>query len=160
MITYQLAHELFTYTDGKLFWRITRGRAVAGAEAGNAQRSTDGYRTYRTVEYEGKPYRVHRLIYLMHHGVIPKIVDHINRDTTDNRIENLRAATKGENNRNAVQRTPNTSGVRGVDYHAGKWRARVNLNGTCVFNARFDTREEAAHAVATARAKYHKSFAT
>ena len=40
--------------------------------------------------------------------------DHINRKTFDNRIENLRAITKIDNDRNRTKRSSNTSGKQGV----------------------------------------------
>ena len=160
MLTYDQAHELFKYKDGRLFWKVQCGRAVVGAEAGWFGKSADGRRQYRMVEVSRKAYPVHRVVFLMHHGYAPPIVDHINRDTGDNRVANLRAATKGENNRNVDRRTDNKSGVRGVDFHTGKWRARVALNGKCVFNKRFDTCEEATRAVIEARRKYHRDFAS
>jgi len=49
-----------------------------------------------------KKLMIHRLVWEMHYGKIPKgmVIDHINRNKTDNRIENLRLATKSQNARN------------------------------------------------------------
>ena len=160
MLTKSKANELFTHVDGHLYWRISTGRAVVGAEAGFWQNSTDGRRRYRVVEVEGKAYRVHRVVFLMHYGYMPSIVDHIDRDTTNNHIENLRAATKAENNRNIVYSRVNTSGIRGVDFHKGAWRARVSVGGKSVFNKRFATLEEAEAAAVSARRDLHGTFAT
>lgn len=160
MLTVETARSLFTYSDGKLFWAVTKGRAVSGREAGWWQPSSDGRRTYRKVEVDGVTYPVHRVIFLLHYGYLPEIVDHVDRDPTNNRIGNLRAATKAENNRNIAYARTNASGVRGVDYHKGAWRARVSVNGASVFNQRFKTREEAEAAVIQARQKLHTTFAT
>ena len=51
--------------------------------------------------------------------------DHINGDKLDNRRRNLRTCTNQENMRNTGQWSHNTSGCKGVDFHDGKWRARI-----------------------------------
>ena len=62
-----------------------------------------GYLTsngYLRIKINGTHYRVHRIVWKMHYGVDPLSgldIDHINRDKTDNRINNLRLATRKEN---------------------------------------------------------------
>jgi hypothetical protein len=53
----------------------------------------------------------------MVHGYLPKMIDHINGNKTDNRIENLRIASYGENNTNKRMQSNNTSGTRCVYWH-------------------------------------------
>jgi hypothetical protein len=68
-------------------------------------------------------------------------IDHINRDRTDDRIENLRWATRAEQTANQVyvHRT-NTSGVRGVCWHkkGAKWQVRIMVGGTHLYLGLFD----------------------
>lgn len=75
----------------------------------------------------------HRAIFAMHHGYLPEIVDHINRNTADNRIENLRPATASMNNCNKVISPTNTSGYAGVDsvFREGRiqYTAHIHIDG-------------------------------
>ena len=150
---YDLAHELFRYEDGCLYRRKGRGPTKEGDKVGSL--CTDGR---LQVKIQDQMHYVHRIIYLMHHKHLPEFVDHLNGNHLDNRLENLRAATKGENNRNAKIRKDNKSGVKGVGLHKGKWRARINVNGVQIHLGYFNTKEEAENVVTQARLKYHGDF--
>lgn len=53
-------------------------------------------------------------------------IDHINRNRSDNRLGNLRSATRGQNMMNTGLRSGNTSGIVGVAPFRNKWRARIS----------------------------------
>lgn len=99
----------------------------------------------------------------MHHGPIPEgmVIDHINGYPWDNRIENLRLASRAQNNANAVLSTRNTSGFKGVSRKSGKqkWVASLQVDGSDVHIGCFDTAEEAAKAYAEAAKKHFGEFA-
>jgi len=77
-----------------------------------------------------------KLSILMHRQVLGleygdgKIIDHINRDSLDNRKENLRVVSNTENSRNHKNFSTNTSGYNGVDWmeKIKRWRARITVN--------------------------------
>lgn len=75
-------------------------------------------------------------------------VDHINGDTSDNRLANLRYATIIENGRNRKMSSRNTSGIKGVsfDKKSGRWHARIQIDGIRVHLGLFKTKEEAQNA--------------
>jgi hypothetical protein len=102
---------------------------------------------------------VHRVAWAMHHGVDPgeTEIDHVNGDPSDNRIDNLRLATRFEQMRNTRKPVDNRSGVKGVcwDKQHQKWRARVGST----FLGIFPTLEEAAATVRAARENIHGEFA-
>lgn len=153
MLTQSEALALFRYEDGKLLRRIQRGPGKIGDVAGSV--CTDGR---LQVKIDGVMYYVHRLIYLMHHGKVPEFVDHKDGDHTNNRIENLRPATRAENNRNAKLRKDNSSSVKGVGLHKGKWRVRVTVDKRQIHVGYFDTLEEAENAAGEARVRLHGEF--
>ncbi len=95
----------------------------------------------------GKQYKVHRIVWAIHHGEWPTFhIDHINGIRTDNRIENLREATFSVNAKNQSKPKNNSSGVVGVDRKNGKWRARISNNGFRIDLGSFPTKKEAVYA--------------
>ncbi|MGJ4857061.1 HNH endonuclease signature motif containing protein [Labrys sp. La1] len=87
---------------------------------------------YERIQIDGKAYRAHRLAWLYMHGEWPaEEVDHINGDKFDNRIANLRACSKSQNQANCGTGRNNTSGFKGVSWHKGRgmWVARIQVEG-------------------------------
>ena len=87
------------------------------------------------------------------------IIDHINRIKTDNRKKNFRYATKSQNRLNSKNRTNNTSGIQGVRYEQGKWRARITIDGKYKHLGMFEDFDDAVYARLQAEKKYYKEFA-
>ena len=148
-------HELFEYRGGKLFWKT--GKRF-GQEAGWLNRWG-----YREVCVEGRYYGVHRIVWEMHHGPIPDgmKVDHKSKEKRDNRIENLRLATRQENNRNVGVRRDNRLGMKGIGWHKAsqRYRARITVDGKTRELGFFRTVEEARKAYARAARELHGEFA-
>lgn len=70
---------------------------------------------YRWITFRGRCIMASRLAWLLHYGVWPSLfIDHIDGDKLNNRISNLREATRTQNNRNAAVRRDNKLGVRGI----------------------------------------------
>ena len=71
--------------------------------------------------------------------------DHINRDSLDNRKENLRRATKSQNGRNKYADKRNTSGIRGVSFYSRtqKWRVRISVDKKELSFGYYENLEEA-----------------
>ena len=110
-------HSLFEYhpDTGHLYWKPRSH--VGGKLAGYVQRSK--HRTRIDIEYQGKGYRAHRIVWVMHYGPIPKgmEVDHLDHDGTNNRLQNLRLVSHADNMRNQRRSSVNTSGTFGVHWH-------------------------------------------
>lgn len=152
-----IINDIFEYRDGNLYWKQTFGyRAKVGTLAG-----TKNLRGYIQIGYKRKNYMAHKLIFLMHHGYAPKIIDHIDNNRCNNKIENLREATLTQNRWNCLIRKDNTSGVKGVTWHkkANKWVARGYANNTIYMLGYFKEIEEAKKAIEIFRKEKHGIFA-
>lgn len=104
-----------------------------------------------------KPEYMHRVITNAPKGMN---VDHINGNKLDNRVENLRLATPSENVQNKKRKRNNQSGYKGVSYYyAGKWRARIDVDGHEINLGYYDDKEDAAHAYDEAARHYFGEFA-
>lgn len=119
MLTQQRLKELLTYDyDSGLFYRklIIGSKGKLGDLAGHISKRLG----YRIISVDGKQYLAHRLAWLYLYGEWPPYqVDHINRDRTDNKANNLRLATnRSEQMQNQNIRKDNTSGHQGVRWYS------------------------------------------
>ena len=141
-------HSLFKYDDGLLYRKNT-----------NFIYSSINKDGYNRVVIEGKEYRVHRIIWEMFNGPITEnlVIDHIDGDKLNNRIENLREVTRllNSNNRNFTKRSTLPVGVR---EHRGKFEAKIKYNRKEFYLGRFDTAEEAGNAYTIKAQELRGSF--
>ncbi|HEC73139.1 MAG TPA: HNH endonuclease [Methylophaga aminisulfidivorans] len=117
----------------------------AGKVAGSQLKKKN--KTYLIFSVKGKRFYAHRVAWLMTHGKWPELeIDHINGDSTDNSISNLREVNRKQNCRNMKLYKTNKSGYAGVSWHEreNKWRARVMFNGKEFFCGLYDDVKEAA----------------
>ena len=143
--------ELFKYEDGKLF------RRSDGKEVGCYTKK----HRYARMGIDGRGYKVHRIIFLYHHGYLPDIIDHINGDCYDNRIENLREANTHQNRQNSRIYSTSKSGVKNVYWEQGckKWRVTFTINYKRKTFGYYTDLEEAKQVATSMRDKYFKEFA-
>ncbi len=156
-ITYDEAIAAFEYRDGELFWKIKPAMRVhVGDKAGWLDKNA----THLRVLYKGKKVMVHRIVYLMHHGHLPECVDHVDRNPLNNKIENLREATKSQNSCNKKVRSDSGTGIKNVTYYrpSGKWRVAIAVNGKRKHIGYFADMEQAKIAAENAGKMYHGQF--
>lgn len=123
-ITQEYLREILTYypESGLFFWRQSASTKIkVGQQAGGIDPNG-----YVRIRINRRKYQAHRLAWMYVHGTFPpKDTDHINRIRHDNRISNLRPATRSENKRNTGgPYSNNKSGFKGVCLRlGGKYRA-------------------------------------
>lgn len=156
MIDYIREH--FRYENGNLYRTTNRGGQKIGDKVGWIT-SCNG-RPYWKLSLNGKTTYLHHVIFVMHHGHKPKYIDHIDGNSTNNRIENLRAATQSQNAGNSLMSKNNTSGYKGVTYRkdTGKWQAAVMVNRKHISLGSYSTKEEAHEAYKSGSAKHFGEF--
>jgi len=132
-------NKYFAYQSDGTLWRLDRPQKSVGSPI-NAK----GYLGFK---FEGNRYRVHRVVWEMHNGEIPEglYVDHIDRDSTNNRIENLRLVTVQQNNRNQQR--------KGYSYDKARdaYRARIWVDGKSIELGSYAHEEDASNAYQTAK---------
>ena len=94
-----------------------------------------------------KQFRLHRLLvqHFKQDEWNPDLeVDHINRNSLDNRLENLRCVTQSVNQQNTGIQKTNTSGIKNISYCKQKktWRYKKLINGKIIYKT-FKTKESA-----------------
>lgn len=157
MITQARALELFEYRDGCLYWRVKPAKQISvGAEAGC--KNSHGYSVVRV---DGVLYGAHRIVFLMHHGYLPKYIDHADGNRLNNRIENLRAANACENGYNKPAQSNNKSGCKGVRWQKQikHWCVEIQVNKVKKYLGIYKDLELADLVAQEARDLYHGKFA-
>lgn len=100
-----------------LRWNINAGRGRNQVWIGKDAGSTDK-RGRWLVGYKGKVYTVSVIVWALfndlHDGFV---IDHIDHNPSNNKLENLRQVTQKTNTRNKIKQSNNTSGITGVSYH-------------------------------------------
>ncbi|MCZ6897513.1 MAG: HNH endonuclease [Betaproteobacteria bacterium] len=156
VITQKEIKRLFDYRNGHLYWKISPCPTVGiGHRAGNLHPIG-----YRWVKYQGVRYPEHKLIFKYHHGYWPTLIDHKDRNKSNNKIGNLRECTFSQNGFNSDTRSDNTSGIKGVCWNKknNKWLSRIMINKKSINLGYFKNLDDAKNAVMEARNKYHGDF--
>lgn len=167
MITREWLLDNFTYNpdtghinhkpkDPNSYGRMAKSRAMKRLRADRAEvfRERKKGCSYYAIVKGSKAIYAHRAAYWMYHGELPKIIDHINGNTFDNRICNLRASNYLQNNRNCSIQKNNKTGIVGVRMVRGKYYAAIGHEGKNIHLGVFDNIEDASNARAKAEIKY------
>jgi hypothetical protein len=154
MLELRRAAELLSYDPktGEFRWKFDQHKRKKDGLAGTP--NSDGY---LQITIDGKKYRAHRLAWLFMNGEWPTHdVDHIDGNVTNNRIANLRIATRSENNQNLKKaKSNNKLGILGVIAHQGRFMAKIKADGKIRFLGYFDDPHVAHEAYLKAKRELH-----
>lgn len=155
-ITAERLREVLHYDPetGVFTWRVsTTNRVQVGEQAGVVK--SNGY---VQIGLYTQRYYAHRLAWLYAYGVWPTDeIDHANRRRADNRITNLRLASRPENSQNHGLSKRNSSGHTGVRWRkeVGLWHARISRDYREVHLGYFGSVSDAVAARKAAESEYH-----
>lgn len=157
MITQKKLKDRLQYVPetGDWCWKtlnkMTRKEIKVGDKAGSVDKNG-----YLKLMIDGQKYSAHRLAFLYMEGYFPEnFVDHINRDTTDNRWCNLREVSTQCNMRNSRLSKLNTSGAKGVSLNnKNNWVANITINRERIYLGVHPTKDSAVRARYKAELKY------
>lgn len=163
-ITQELLRAIIDYNPqtGTFLWKDRadvnnwwNGR-YSGASAGAYK---DGYKVIRI---HRKMFRAHRLAWLYIYGYLPKgDLDHIDGNRANNKISNLREATRSQNCMNSRKSINNSSGFKGVYFRPDtkKWQAYIGAHGKRKILGCFDCPAAAHFSYIIAADKLHGEYA-
>ena len=156
MLTQDRLKELLSY-DARTGVFLRRVSTSATAREGMLAGWIDDM-GYVRMQIDGRKYRAHQLAWLFAYGFISaEDIDHANQQRSDNRLCNLRLATRSQNNQNRRLETRNTSGIKGVcwDKRNGKWIAQLMVDKKNKFLGYYDNLFDAVCARKSAEITLH-----
>jgi hypothetical protein len=129
---------------GNLLWTTPslRGRRTRNLVGSDKGRGYMGFSCY--IDRKKFSYLNHRVVWFLNYGSVPKMLDHIDGDKLNNRVENLRPAINGLNSRNRLGY--GSCKFKGVTIEQGRYRCRANKGGKQQYVGFFETPEEAGRA--------------
>ena len=114
---------IFNFTTGKIIRKLKNGNEKLG--------DTNREDGYKQIYINGELYQQHRILYEKFHNVELNdylVIDHIDGDKKNNRIENLRLVTLRQNLQNGSKTTANKSGFKNICWnnYAEKWHIQIS----------------------------------
>ena len=139
------------------FTRLIGGRGRRAGEIAGCLKRDSGGKVYIYIQIDGRTYLAHRLAWLYTFGAWPENqIDHLDQNSLNNRLINLRDVTNAENGKNQKMSNRNSSGFTGVYFHnkAQKWEAQIKVNFKRIYLGLFELKDDAITARKNAEVKY------
>ena len=163
--------DFVEYNDGYLIWKNRPrdhfkkvyafndwNKNHVGKIAGSIRHNKKSCTRYVSVQFMKKKFHAHRVVWEIFNGQIPNgfIIDHIDGNGTNNRIENLRLATCQGNNKNSSRHRNRSVGPTGVFFNkkANKWIAQIKHNYEPIYLGCYDNMFDAVCVRKSAETKY------
>ena len=163
-VTHERLLELFFYDEnsGEFIRRVTKGnRHKAGQVAGTIHTNLDGMQ-YKIIGIDRQYYKASRLAWFYKKGEWPKNqIDHIDHDSLNNRWNNFREASNGQNQCNKKRQSNNSSGYKNVIWEEDRkrWTIKFNIDGKQKRCGSFKNLEKAIHEANKFRISLYGEFA-
>jgi hypothetical protein len=143
MIEWEKLISLLDYNmdTGIFTWKVNRGSKHIGDTAGGL--TSEGY---SRLMVDGIEYRAHRLAWFYCFKEWPELeIDHIDGNRSNNRLDNLREATRTENSYNTGIKSTNITGIKGITFYkrTGKYQAKIRIKGKVTHLGYFDSADKA-----------------
>ena len=137
--SFEYINEVLNYDEetGDFTWKISPSRAVKAGDKAGSMHTPHGY---IVIGYKGEVWLAHRLAWLISVGEDPGkyLIDHLDEDKTNNRIDNLRLA---DNSRNIARSMEPICCIKQA--WSGRYQAVYTLDGVKHYCGTYDTQEEA-----------------
>lgn len=139
---YETLSQCVQFINGCAYWSNHKYKWLIGKKAGSDSHG------YVRIKHMDVRVPAHHLNWFMHYNEIPTMLDHINGDKKDNRIENLRKCNYSQNNRNRKSAKGSSSKFLGVSWNkkSKKWAAKTRINGKCVHLGYYHNEDDAGRA--------------
>lgn len=147
---------LYKAREKGAFGNASRAFRMAGKPAGMIDK-----KGYLRIKLLGRHRAAHRLAWLLHTGNWPEAdIDHKNGNKSDNRIENLRPASRSQNCANVPAKSHNKLGIKGVCFKPRQgYHAQIKKDGRVISLGHFDNPHDAHAAYVDAAHRLHGEFA-
>lgn len=137
MIQKLCEHLFYSPENGHFIWATSPSRAVKSGTVAAVKTKSK----YAKIQFKGKSFLAHRVAWFYVHGEQPAMIDHINGDTFDNRISNLRPSNGFENARN--QLSHRNGKLFGAQLVRGKYHGTFSHKGRNYHVGVFESEKEA-----------------
>lgn len=143
--------------DVSLFTSERNAKSWNSSFAGKPALCTHAGKGYLKGAIFDKDYQTHRVVWALVHGSWPSgVIDHIDGNRSNNRIENLRDVQPVDNRKNTKIRCDSKTGIQGVRWHdkAKRWNAYITIDKRQINLGYFDRIEDARACRQAANAQY------
>ena len=144
-----LRENLFIDLDKQEVTNLLTGNKLKNCLSTNKRKKEKNYyRVFLSKNKKNYTFLLHRLLFYWHHGYLPKLVDHKDTNSQNNKIENLRELTISQNKRNSHKKENCTSIYKGVNWSKKykKWIAKITLNRKTIHIGLFNNEDDAGQA--------------
>tara|TARA_R110000868_G_C10556024_1_gene736390 strand:+ start:125 stop:628 length:504 start_codon:yes stop_codon:yes gene_type:complete len=158
-LTKDYLNYLFEYKDGEIYWK-NKPSKFANIYIGQKAGTIDN-KNYKFVSFNKRRKPVHLIIYCMFNDYCPEFIDHKDRNTLNNLIENLRPVTRSQNMFNSKLRKDSQSNYKNIQFSklTNKYVVRIVVDGVRKNFGSYSDIDYAKFVANAMRHKYHGEYA-